>query len=158
MYELPDSLEVCYCAISAKRTDWDKKYWEQPCGEGLGDSHGWKAGTKSVHLQSRGTAASWAVPEAVGAAGPRRWLCPSALPLCDLTCSAVSRPGVFSTRAGPEEGYENDWGLEYLSYKDGRRELELFSMEKRRVCVILIVVLQYHKWGYKKDISFYMDR
>ncbi|TRZ26408.1 hypothetical protein HGM15179_000762 [Zosterops borbonicus] len=85
-------------------------------------------------------------------------LCPSALPLCDLTCSAVSRPGVFSTRAGPEEGYENDWGLEYLSYKDGWRELELFSMEKRRVCVILIVVLQYHKWGYKKDISFYMDR
>lgn len=46
-------------------------------------------------------------------------------------CSTVSRSGVLSTRAGSEEGYSNDWGLEYLSYKDGWGELEFFSTEEK---------------------------
>lgn len=55
-------------------------------------------------------------------------------------CTAVS--GLESSareRAGPEEGYDNGWGLDYLSYKGGWRDLELFSMEKRRVWVNHIV-------------------
>ncbi|KAF4788524.1 hypothetical protein TURU_158904 [Turdus rufiventris] len=47
---------------------------------------------------------------------------------------AVLCPGLESLaheRAGSEEGYSNDWGLEYLSYKEGWGELEFFSTEEK---------------------------
>ena len=42
-------------------------------------------------------------------------------------------------------------GLEYLFYEERLRELDLFSLENRRIWEDLIVALQYFKGAYKQE-------
>ncbi|KAK4823928.1 LOW QUALITY PROTEIN: hypothetical protein QYF61_008314 [Mycteria americana] len=89
------------------------------------------------------------------------------LPLCSaLTPPGVLRPALESSaqeRHGPvggdpEKGQKMIRGLEHLSYEDRLRELELFSLEKRRLRGDFIAAFQHLKGAHKKDVDKLFSR
>jgi len=66
-----------------------------------------------------------------------------------LGSSAQDRHGCV--RVGPEKSMKMIRGLTHLSYEESLKELELFSLEKRRLWGDLTVTFQYLEGAYKKD-------
>ena len=87
-------------------------------------------------MQHRRPTISWAASEEGRSAGSGRGLSPSALPSFGPIWSTVSRSDApvekecGAVGVGTEEGHEDDWRIEHLSYEEKVREVVLFSLEK----------------------------
>jgi len=70
---------------------------------------------------------------------------------CVQLWSPQHRTDLDLCERGPEEATKVIRGLEPLCCEERLRELGLFSLEKRRLWVDLLVAFQYLKGAYKKD-------
>ena len=121
--------------------------------KGLGCTGGWQAGCE-LTLRPRNCILSHEKKHGQQGQGG------DPAPLCwwDLTWSTASRCVVLSTkelwtygRASRGKGTDIIHRMEHLPCEDRLRELELFSLEKRRLWKDLRAAFQYLKRGFKKE-------
>jgi len=106
-----------------------------------------KHNTSNIHLQPQKPTISCAASKEVRPIGLGRWLSPSALMPPGVLLWALDTQHKDMELLERVQGRTTRMigGLEHLSYKDRLRELELFSLEKWRLQVNLIVAFQYLK-------------